>query len=262
MMTTKIALSTKKERVITIGIVSGLLILLIASVLLLDLEVAKFFSRFQGAGAILTKFVALDLTELVPAVGQLFVSLSMAICGLAIGFIVALCLSFFGAANTAPNLVIAGLIKGAVAVIRAVPALVWILVVVASLGFGNTSGVLGLVFPTVGYLTKSFISSIEEQDPAIIETMRATGAGWLQMITEGMLPLLTSRFLSWTSIRLEGNIAESISLGMVGAGGVGMLLTKAIGKYNYGEISMLILLIFFTMITVELGIGQIKKKLR
>jgi len=49
---------------------------------------------------------------------------------------------------------------------------------------------------------------------------------------------------------------------MVGAGGIGMLLTRAIGQYNYGEISMLILLIFFTMISVELGIGQVKKRMR
>lgn len=261
-MTTKIALSTKKERLLTLGTICGLVLLLITSVALLDLEVARFLSRWQDAGTILAKFMTLDFSKIIPALGQLFVSLCMAICGLFIGWLIALVLSFLGAANTTPHLFLSMLIKGSVAVVRAVPALVWILIVVASLGFGNTSGVLGLVFPTVGYLTKSFISSIEEQDAAIIETMQATGAGWLQMITEGLLPNLSSRFLAWTSIRLEGNVAESISLGMVGAGGIGMLLTRAIGQYNYGEISMLILLIFFTMISVELGIGQVKKRMR
>ncbi len=42
-MTTKIALSTKKERLLTLGTICGLVLLLITSVALLDLEVARFF---------------------------------------------------------------------------------------------------------------------------------------------------------------------------------------------------------------------------
>ncbi|MBO1300060.1 MULTISPECIES: PhnE/PtxC family ABC transporter permease [unclassified Enterococcus] len=261
-MTKKIELSTKKERWLMLTTIFVLVLLLFTSVLLLDLEIARFLSRFKDAGSILSQFMTIDFSRLNVAIGELFVSLCMAICGLVIGWLISFVLSFLGARNTTPHVIISMTIKGIVAIIRAVPALVWILLVVASLGFGNTSGVLGLVFPTVGYLTKSFISSIEEQDPAIIETMKATGAGWLQIITEGLLPNLFNQFLAWTSIRLEGNLAESISLGMVGAGGIGMLMMRAIGQYNYGEISMLIILIFLTIVSVELGIGQIKKRLR
>ncbi len=49
---------------------------------------------------------------------------------------------------------------------------------------------------------------------------------------------------------------------MVRAGGIGILLTKAIGQYNYGRISVIILTIFLTMITVELMVGRLKNLIR
>ncbi|MEO1770096.1 MULTISPECIES: PhnE/PtxC family ABC transporter permease [Enterococcus] len=261
-MEAKIAVSSKREKVTTLIVGLGLISLFAASLYFLKLDVKTFVSRFESAGEVVPKFFALDFSELGTIISELFVSLCMAVAGLALGFVLSIPLSFLGASNTTPHPLLAGLIKGIVGIVRAVPALIWILIVVASLGFGNTAGVVGLIFPTTGYLTKSFISSIEEQDPAIIETMKSTGAGWLQLITEGLLPGLTNPILSWTSIRLESNIAESISLGMVGAGGIGMVLTRAIGKYEYAKISTIIVVIFVTMITVELLIGQIKKAIR
>ena len=261
-MKTKIHLSSTRERWTLSLTAVALLVFFIFCVNQLNLETGKFFQRFWEAGTVIQRFFSLNFSDTTSILQELFTSICMAIAGLAIGFILSLIFSFLGASNTAPHKFCSVLIKSFIGIIRAVPALVWILIVVASLGFGNTAGVVGLVFPTTGYLTKSFMSSIEEQDPAILETMRSTGANWFQTITEGLLPGLVTPFLSWTSIRLESNIAESISLGMVGAGGIGMLLVKAIGKYDYPMISTIILFIFVTMITVELLIGRIKKSLR
>ncbi|MHC5375339.1 PhnE/PtxC family ABC transporter permease [Enterococcus sp. LJL120] len=261
-MNTKIAVSRKKDKLLTALILVGLTSLFVVSLSLLKLDIPEFLSRFKSAGDILPNFLALDFSEISTIIYELFVSICMAIAALALGFVISIPLSFLGARNTTPLPILSGFIKGLVGIVRAVPALIWILIVVASLGFGNTAGVVGLIFPTTGYLIKSFISSIEEQDPAIIETMKATGAGWLQLIVEGLLPGLVNPLLSWTSIRLESNIAESISLGMVGAGGIGMVMTRAIGQYDYAKISTIILVIFITMITFELIIGQIKRAIR
>ncbi|SJZ40534.1 phosphonate transport system permease protein [Pilibacter termitis] len=261
-MNAKIALSRKKEKIANFSIVLGLILLFLVSIYSLKLDVATFVQRFTGASEIVSKFMRVDFSELNAILFELFTSICMAISALFLGFVFSFILSFLGASNTSPFPLFSAIIKGAVGIVRAIPALVWILIVVASLGFGNTSGVVGLVIPTVGYLTKSFISSIEEQEQAIIETMRSTGASWLQMITEGLLPGLATSLLSWTSIRLESNIAESISLGMLGAGGIGMLLMRAIKKYDYATISTIILFIFVTMLIVELSVGKLKKTIR
>ncbi|GGI66727.1 hypothetical protein GCM10011482_23810 [Enterococcus alcedinis] len=260
-MTQSIKLTPTKDKVRTFSIIVGLLTLFIVSLNGLQLDLDKFMTRFANMGTVLSKFVALDLLAMNEIISELLLSIFTAIGALFIGTILSLIFAFLAARNIAPSNLLSILIKAMISIIRAVPALVWILMIVASLGFGVQSGLVGLIFPTVGYLTKSFIASIEDQKDTVIETMRATGASWLQLIFEGLLPGLVSVFLSWIAIRLEGNIAESISLGMVGAGGIGMVLTKAIGQYNYPKITTIVLVIFIVMFTVELLVNQLKKNL-
>ena len=148
-----------------------------------------------------------------------------------------------------------------VSVLRAIPSLILILMVVASLGLGYTSGVVGLMFTTIGYLTKAFISSIEEQDYAVIESMRATGASWIQIVLHGILPGVLTGFLAWISIRLEGNISDSISVGLVGAGGVGMLISRFVRQVNPTNIATTVIVIFIAMVLMEFLCTFIKRRL-
>ena len=260
-MSQSIQLTPTKDKVRFGLTLIGLTTLFLVSLNGLQLDLDKFMARFANMGVILSKFIALDLQAMNEIISELFLSIFTAIGALFIGTLLSFIFAFLAARNIAPSRFLSVFIKAIISIVRAVPALVWILMIVASLGFGVQSGLVGLIFPTVGYLTKSFIASIEEQDDAIIETMRATGATWLQLIFEGLLPGLVSVFLSWIAIRLEGNIAESISLGMVGAGGIGMVLTKAIGQYNYPKITTIVLVIFIVMFTVELLVNQLKKNL-
>jgi len=135
------------------------------------------------------------------------------------------------------------------------------LMVVASLGFGPLAAVVGLVFSCVGYLARAFITSIEEQERAIIEAMRATGATRLQIITHGLLPAVFTAFVAWIAIRLEANIADSVSLGIVGAGGVGMLISRAIRQVNFANLTTTIVVIFVAMFLIELGAGWLRKRM-
>ncbi len=256
-----IRISRPSDTAKKLSAIAALLAVFFFSSMQLNFDFAKFVNRLGNAGKILGNMAQLNLAKLPDILGGMLTSVCIALAGLALGLIVSLVLSFLAASNIAPNKPLASAIKGGVAIVRAVPALVWILMIVASLGFGNTSGVVGLVFPTTGYLTKSFIASIEERGLTTIEAMRTTGAPWILIVTKGLLPELIRPFASWIAIRAEGNIAESISLGMVGIGGIGSLLMKAIGKYDYASISTIILVIFLSMFAVENLVNLTKKKL-
>ena len=259
-MNDSIILTPRSQRLKT-GIVLVLGVLLfVVSTSYLQLDVATFMERSATAGDVVKNFLVIDTQDLGEILTQLLVSIAMAIVSLLIGTVISFILAIFGAHNIAPNAFLSGLIKAFVSIVRGVPSLVWILMIVASLGFGTLPGVMGLVFPTVGYLTKSFISSIEEVSVDVIETMKTTGASWFQLIVEGILPNVWLSFTTWIAIRLEANVAESISLGMVGAGGIGTVLSRAISSYNYGKITMCILCIFLTMVIFELSMSQMKKK--
>lgn len=254
-----IPLTPKKDRLRTIVIVIFASCLFVVSASLLNLDVATFASRLEQSGEVVRLFFTIDVSDSRSVFAELLLSLCMAVVSLVLGAIISFVLACLGADNLAPLPFLSATIKGAMSVIRAVPSLVWILMIVASIGFGSLAGVIGMIFPTVGYLTKSFISSIEEVPVQVNETMKATGAHWFQLIQEGILPNVSKSFLNWLAIRGEGNVAESISLGMVGAGGIGTLLVRAIGGYQYGKITFIVLIIFCTMFTIELLVTRVKK---
>ena len=232
------------------------------SVYFLNLDIGRFVSRFGNARRVLSLLMSFNPSALPDIFYHLFISIALGICGLFLGFIISFMLAFLAADNIAPIRPLSWIIKGFVSVIRAIPSLVLILMVVASLGFGFTTAVVGLVFSSVGYLTKAFIASIEEQDYAVIEAKRASGAGWIQIVFHGLLSGVWNAFISWLSIRLEGNISDSISLGIVGAGGVGMLISRAVRQHNFPNITTTIVVIFAVMLLIELGSVKLRELLR
>ncbi|WP_059049346.1 PhnE/PtxC family ABC transporter permease [Paenibacillus senegalimassiliensis] len=258
-MNTTVKLSRTKDKIRTVSITVALIALFYVSFTSLDLDIGKFITRIGDAGTVLSKLMTIDLSNIGPILLAMLASAAIAICGLFIGLIIAIILSFLSASNITPNGILAAFIKGSVAVIRAVPALVWILMVVASLGFGSTAGMIGLIISTVGYLTKAFTASIEEQGSNIIEALKTTGAGWISIVIKGLLPSVIRPFMSWTAIKLEIGIAESINLGMVGVAGIGSMLMKSLGRYDYAAISTTIIVIFISMLIVEIVVNRLKK---
>ncbi|MCL1788518.1 MAG: phosphonate ABC transporter, permease protein PhnE, partial [Defluviitaleaceae bacterium] len=246
-----------------VALTVGLVALFFAASRSLELNFTLFAQRFiNNIGTVAPRLAAFNAAALPEVFRQLFISMLIGICALFIGAAVSLVLAFFAAGNIAPFRPLAWAIKGAISVVRAVPSLVLILMVVASLGFGYTTAVVGLMFSSVGYLTKAFIASIEEQDAGIIEAMGATGAGRLQIIFHGLLPSCATAFVSWVSIRLESNISDSISIGIVGAGGVGMLIARANRQLDFPTLSTAIVVIFVVMVGVEFGTGRLRRRLR
>lgn len=233
----------------------------IGSVTALDLNLIKFYERLGNVHAVLQRMMAFNVDILPDVLLQILVSICLAFTALLIGTIIAFVLACLAADNLTFHKGLARSIKGINAAIRAIPALVWVLMVVASIGFGNTGGMIGLIFPTIGYLTKSFASSFEEDGYDRIEALRSSGASWISIIQYGVLIQTAPKLISWIAMNLETNIASGISLGMVGVGGIGYLLNKAIQKFDYASITTIILMIFLTMFLIEMMIQYMKKRL-
>lgn len=232
----------------------------VVSVILLEMDFTKFFQRFGNLPEVIQRMMVLDLSLIPEILKQILVSISLAYAALFFGVVISFFLACFSAKNIAFNQTLSTIIKGIIATIRAIPSIVWVLMVVASIGFGNSGGMIGLIFPSVGYLTKSFAASIEEDGNERIEALKACGATRTSIIIHGVVPQVMPKFISWVAMRFENNIAEGISLGIIGVGGVGYLLSKAIMKFDYPAISTIILMIFICMLSIECIIQQIKKK--
>ena len=233
-----------------------------AAVNLVNLDFKKFFQRLENVPGVLSNMMAIDLSIVPAALFNIVTTLALAFLTLVVAVIAAMLLSFLAAANIAPNRFLAMCIKGVFAIIRAVPSLVWGLMVIASLGFGNGSGFLAMLFSAVGYLIKTFTGSIEEAGSEIIEAMKSTGASWFNIVFHGLIPLCITSFVSWITVRFESNVEESIGLGIIGVGGIGLLLTQSISKYNYAQTTTILVMICLLMFMIELAMTKIKNKIK
>lgn len=243
-------------------LVTCLVLILIGSARYLDLNLSLFAERFMNnVFVVVPRLMAFNSSILPDVFHQLIISMLIGICALTLGMAVSFVLSFLAARNTTPYMPLGLFIKSIISIIRAVPSLVLILMFVASLGFGYIIAVVGLMFSSIGYLTKAFTASIEDVDFGIIEAMRATGAGRIQVIMHGLVPCCITAFISWVSIRLESNISDSISIGIVGAGGVGMLIARANRQLNFADLSTILLVIFAAMLLIEFATGRLRRTL-
>ena len=255
----RLELAPSKELFLKWGSGLGLLGLFFGAIIWLQLDFQRFWQRAGSAGHVLGLFFDFNPQALPEIFYQLLTSAALGLGSLVIGFAISLPLALLAADNTAIFLPLAAAIKGGVAFIRAIPTLIMLLMAAASLGFGPASAMVGLVFSSTGYLTKAFIATIEEVEPAVFETMTSLGAGWFQTIGEGVLPSVKSSFLAWLSIRLESNIADSISLGIIGAGGVGMLISRGLRQHHFANVTTTLTVIFLTLALLEAATSKLKQ---
>jgi len=140
------------------------------------------------------------------------------------------------------------------AVIRAIPTVLWVLIYSVVFGLGANAAVVGITFHSVAYLTKVYADSMDELSPEIIETMQAMGLKKSAIIRQAIIPNLIPSYLSWTFIRFEINFADAIAVGAAaGAGGIGYQLFMSSSFYfNFHEVGVMVYMILAFALVLEI----------
>ncbi len=191
----------------------------------------------------------------------LFDTLVIAFTGTALGAVVAVGASFLAARNLAPRRWLSVAARRALEVARAVPELVYALVFVFAFGLGALPGVLAIAVHSVGALGKLFAEAAEAVEPGPLEGVRATGAGWVQVMRFGALPQVAPVYVSYALLRLEINVRAAAIVGFVGAGGIGMELYLVIRQFLYPDISALVVLLIATVSLIDVTCERVRHRL-
>ncbi len=252
-----ITLVSPRQRQLKLLSMVLILILYVGSFWLLKLDLSRGLSGFQRAFEFMGRMILMDFNDWRDVAQAALESISVAVLATILSACIALPVSFFAAVNIS-NRYVAVTLKAVVAVVRAIPTVIWTLIFVAYLGFGPFPGVLGLFFHSFAYLVKAFSESIEEVKSGAVEAMRATGASWIQIMGRGVFPSVQTALISWTALRFEINIGQSAILGLVGAGGIGAELAKNIRIYDFNRAGLVILVIFLMSFGVEMFFNRFK----
>lgn len=239
----------------------GMIVLFIPCLLYLNLSYSQFMQGLGRLPDIVRQMMQLSLDELPELLAELLTSVVVAFLCVVISVFISLFLAFIMADNTAPNRLVSKILRACIVVIRTIPTTIWVLLAVASMGFGPMAGVIGLLFPTVSFLIKVFAEKIDEAGKDTVEAIRAAGGTWWHVVFNGVLPNLFPAFLALIAFKFEITVAETVILGMVGAGGIGVLLQEYISFYEFAPLVLGVLVVFTTLFLLEMLTNMIRIRL-
>lgn len=142
---------------------------------------------------------------------------------------------------------------------RAIDSLILALFFVSAVGLGPFPGTLALAIHSVGMLGKLFADAIEAIDRGPIEALDSAGAGKLAVIRWAVWPQVAPHFISFFLFRFELNVRVAVVLGLVGAGGIGFLLTQYMRLFQYQKVATVIFVILVLVMVVDYFSSKLRR---
>lgn len=185
-------------------------------------------------------------------------TLAMAFLGTLLASCAALGIGFLAARNTMPFAPFRHLVRRILDVLRGVDQLIWGLVFVRAVGLGPLAGVLAIFVSDTGTLSKLYSEAIENIDRKQVEGVRATGAGPIKVVRYGYLPQVLPVFISQSLYFFESSTRSATILGLVGAGGVGMVIIERFRANLFDQVAFVVL----NVLVCVFAIDWLSKKIR
>lgn len=190
---------------------------------------------------------------------EMIVTLHIAIWGTVLAIIAAIPLGLLSASNVAPVWVYQP-VRRVMDACRATNEMVFAMLFIVAVGLGPFAGVLALFIHTTGTLGKLFSEAVEAIDPRPVEGIRATGAHKLAELAYGVIPQVMPLWLSYSLYRFESNVRSASVVGMVGAGGIGVVLFEVIRSFQYAQTCAVLLMLIITVSLIDVLSAWLRKR--
>jgi phosphonate transport system permease protein len=191
-------------------------------------------------------------------VTEMIVTLQIALWGTVLAIVMAVPFGILSSENIAPWWVCQP-IRRLMDAFRAINEMVFAMLFVVAVGLGPFAGVLALFVHTTGILAKLFSEAVEAVDPRPIEGIRATGAHPVQEVIFGVIPQVMPLWISYSLYRFESNVRSATVVGLVGAGGIGVVLWENIRGFYYNETAAVMIMIVATVTILDLVSQRLRK---
>lgn len=212
-------------------------------------------------GTLLAEMVPPDWSYLPTIWKPMVETIQIALVGTMLGGILAIPFALLCAYNVMPNRAVSVPVRLILNLVRTVPDLLFAAIFVAIFGIGPFAGMLAIMFFSFGLIAKLTFEAIESIDPGPLESMTAVGANKIQLIVFGVLPQAMPHYMSYLLYAFEVNVRAASVLGLVGAGGIGLLLDRSLGLFRYDRAAIIILLTLVIVLVIDYGSTVLRRKL-
>lgn len=192
-------------------------------------------------------------------VREMIVTVHIAIWGTLLAVVAAIPMGLLSASNVAPAWIHQP-VRRLMDACRAINEMVFAMLFIVAVGLGPFAGVLALTVHTTGTLAKLFSEAVEAIDPRPVEGIRATGAHKLVEVLYGIVPQVMPLWLSFTLYRFESNVRSASVVGMVGAGGIGVVLFEVIRGFEYAQTCAVLLILIVSVSLIDLASAALRKR--
>ncbi len=206
----------------------------------------------------LAEFFPPDFREWKSYLREMIVTVHIAVWGTVLAIVCAVPCGLLSSSNIVPWWVYQP-VRRVMDACRAINEMVFAMLFIVAVGLGPFAGVLALWIHTTGTLAKLFSEAVEAIDPRPVEGVRATGSSAIEEIVYGVIPQVMPLWISYSLYRFESNVRSASVVGMVGAGGIGVILYEVIRGFEYAQTCAVMLIIITFVSSIDLISARVRK---
>jgi phosphonate transport system permease protein len=227
----------------------------------LNMSVFGFFSDLSNVGNLFKRMWPPDFSEMSRITEAMFETVWMALLGTIGAVILSYPLALAAAHNTTPNRAMRAISRGLITLSRAVPEIILAAIFVAAFGPGPFPGILALALHSIGMIGRLFADAIETASEAPREAVVSVGTTKRQTIRSAILPQAIPSMIATSLFRFEINLRGSAILGLVGAGGIGQLISEALETIQYRPALAAVAVLFVVILAIEIASTSVRRSL-
>ncbi|MBA3597280.1 MAG: ABC transporter permease subunit [Methylibium sp.] len=165
--------------------------------------------------------------------------------------VIALPLGFLAARNAGAPPWLASAVRALLDATRSIHTLVFGLIYVGIVGLGPMAGILAIASHSLGSYGKLYAEAIEQADANLFESGLALGLAPWQVIAHAMRRGFYPAFVSTHLYLWEFNVRDSTVLGLIGAGGLGLLVSEAVSLFQWERLATLLIVIVALVVAMD-----------
>lgn len=134
---------------------------------------------------------------------------------------------------------------------RAIPAPILAFVILLGMLPGMWPGAIALAIHNFGILGRLMAEVNENLPEQPARGLRSLGASASSVVLYGILPANLPRFIAYSLYRWEVCLRETVIVGLVGAGGLGRVMTEQLSSFDYSGLAVTLTAFIFLTVIVD-----------
>ena len=229
---------------------------------MMDYDWITIIARTRNIGSALAPLMTIDFTDADLVLPLFYDTISVAFLATVYSAVLGMFFAIFMARNITPNKFLPPIFAAIFTFIRAIPNFVIVLLLIVSLGLGPTPAIIGVTINSTAFFARAFAHAFEEIDSGTLEALTSTGANRTKIFFSAILPSSFTMLIAWLTVNFESNFHSAAILGMVGAGGIGHLISSAFNSYRYGRAWLAVLVVVIFTYVFEISSNRLKHRLK